>query len=154
MRQFVRRDRKDEEGPAYVHLKVDLEQPDKIARAENGVPVPMFEWDVVWASDQERANLAYTEHSRRLLPVPAPSDTGTGAKEDQPADANREPTQEETTWSDTTLSDTSFSGSGASIPSSQRAADYRRTLRAGLESARIALEGLTETDRTAAAGRR
>lgn len=150
VRQFVRRDRKDEGGPAYVHLKVDLEQPDKIARDENGVPVPMFEWDVVWASDQVRAGTAYTEHRLRLLPVPAPSPgAGTGVEESHPSSTNGEPTEGETTWSDTKPSDTSFSGSGDGVPSSRRAADFRRTLRAGLESAQIALDGLTEIDRTA-----
>ncbi len=150
VRQFVRRDRKDEEGPAYVHLKIDLEQPDKVARDENGVPVPLFEWDVVWASDQVRASVAYTEHRLRLLPVPAPSPgTGTGAEESQPGGGNGEPTGGETTSSDTKPGDASFSGSSDGVPSGRRAADFRRTLRSGLESARIALDGLTEIDRTA-----
>lgn len=149
VRQFVRRDRRDEESPAYVHLKVDLEQPDKVARDENGVPVQLFEWDVVWASDQVRAHDAYAEHRIRQLPVPAPSPgVGTGAKEAQPSDGNGEPTSGETTWPEPKPGDTSFSGPGDGVPSGRRAADFRRTLRSGLENARIAMDGLAEIDRT------
>ncbi|WP_271208673.1 hypothetical protein [Streptomyces poonensis] len=150
MRQFVRRNRKEEESSAYVHLKVDLAQPDKIARDENGVPVPLFEWDVVWASDQARASEAYAEHRLRQFPSPATSsDSGTDVKEEQPSGAGWGSTGGETTSAESKPSDTSFSGSGEGIPSSRRAADYRRTLRSNLESARIALDGLTEIDSTA-----
>jgi hypothetical protein len=150
VRQFVRRDRKDEEGPAYVHFKVDLGQPDKVARDEYGVPVPLFEWDVVWASDQGRAHKAYAEHRLRQWPVSAPfPSTGTGAEESQSSSGNSATTSGETTWSEPKPGDTSFSGSGDGVPSGRRAADSRRTLRSGLESARIALDSLMEIDRTA-----
>ncbi|MFQ6197818.1 hypothetical protein [Streptomyces sp. NPDC000405] len=134
VRQFVRRDRKDDEGRAYVHLKVDMEQPDKVARDENGVPVPLFEWDVVWAADQERARKAYAEHLARQSLVPAML-PGTGINEDM----GGQPSGGESASSST----------GDSAPAGLRAAEYRRTLRSGLASARFALDGLAEIDRTA-----
>jgi hypothetical protein len=47
-------DQNDDEGDAYQHLVVDLEAPDHILR-ENGEPVLLLEWDVVVASDPQRA---------------------------------------------------------------------------------------------------
>lgn len=41
--------------PPYVYFKVDLDAPDRIARDANGVPMPLYEWDVVAASAPERA---------------------------------------------------------------------------------------------------
>ncbi|MER6080532.1 hypothetical protein [Streptomyces sp. NPDC001833] len=41
--------------PPYVYFKVDLDASDRIARDANGVPMPLYEWDVVAASAPERA---------------------------------------------------------------------------------------------------
>ncbi|MFE9123045.1 hypothetical protein [Streptomyces sp. NPDC007172] len=144
VRQLVRRDRRDEEGMAYVHLKVDIEQPDRIARDENGVPVPLYEWDVVWASDEVRASTAYAEHLARLSPV---QPAGTGPDADQSADGD--PSIVETASPEPKPGEVSFGGSGDGAPTLRQAPESRRTLRAGLESARYALERLTEIDRTA-----
>ncbi|MFE7622837.1 hypothetical protein [Streptomyces sp. NPDC057509] len=148
VRQLVRRDRKDAGSTAYVHLKVDVEQPDRIARDENGVPVPLYEWDVVWASDEARASTAYAEHLARLRPVP-PQSSGTGTAADQLADGNGDLSGVETASSEPKPGEVSFGGSGDGAPSMRQAPEFRRTLRAGLESARYALERLTEIDRTA-----
>lgn len=148
VRQLVRRDRKDAGGTAYVHLKVDVEQPDRIARDENGVPVPLYEWDVVWASDEARASTAYAEHLARMRPVP-PQSSGTGTDADQLADGNGDPSGVETALSESKPGEVSFGGSDDGAPSMRQAPEFRRTLRAGLESARYALERLTEIDRTA-----
>ncbi|MET9877258.1 hypothetical protein ABZZ36_21880 [Actinacidiphila glaucinigra] len=158
VRQFVRRERNDEDSPAYIHLKVDLAQPDKVARDENGVPVQLFEWDVVWASDQDRAHGAYTAYRSRQLPVSVPSpgnatviDDGqpSGGGEESLSGGSEENAGDEATTLEPKPGDASFSGPGESIPSGRRAADFRRTLRSSLENARIALDGLTELDRTA-----
>ncbi|MFJ9880858.1 hypothetical protein ACIQRN_15155 [[Kitasatospora] papulosa] len=148
VRQLVRRDRKDEEGTAYVHLKVDVGQPDKIARDENGVPVPLYEWDVVWAADESRARIAHTEHMLRLRPV-LPQSPGTGTDADQSADGNGDPSGIETASSEPKPGEVSFGGSGDAVLGLRHAPEFRRALRSGLESARYALERLTEIDRTA-----
>ncbi|MER0477997.1 hypothetical protein ABR737_06500 [Streptomyces sp. Edi2] len=148
VRQFVRRDRKDDEGPAYVHTKVDLEQPDKVARDENGVPLPLCEWDVVWAADQERARVAYAEHLARQSPAPAPPPTP-ASKEDSAGGVGGESLDGEGTLTVPKPWGPSSSDPGDAAPSGRRAADYRRTLRGSLSSARIALDGLTAIDGTA-----
>ncbi|MER7702332.1 hypothetical protein ABTX81_05460 [Kitasatospora sp. NPDC097605] len=144
VRQFIRRERTEEDRPAYVHLKVDLEQPDKIARDGNGVPVPLFEWDVVWASDQERASIAYTEQQRRNMPSAEPADD-----EAQPAAGNQEASGVDVNRAEPAPGAALFIEPSGEIPSSRRAADYRRTLRSALENARISLDGLAQIDSTA-----
>ncbi|MFI2609890.1 hypothetical protein [Kitasatospora sp. NPDC018619] len=39
----------------YQHVRVDLAAPDRIARDEDGAEVLLTAWDVVWASDEQRA---------------------------------------------------------------------------------------------------
>ncbi|MFG2530301.1 hypothetical protein [Streptomyces sp. NPDC048516] len=148
VRQFVRRDRKDDDGPAYVHTKVDLGQPDKVARDENGVPVPLYEWDVVWAADEKRAGLAYEEHLARQSPAPAPAPVP-AAEEGLGGHAGGEFPDGEGTLPVPKPWGSSSSDPGDSAPSGRRAAEYRRTLRGSLSNARIALDGLTAIDGTA-----
>lgn len=54
----------------YQHVVVDLDAPDRIARDE-GAERALSAWDVVYASDQERAREAQ-ERMRTVLPPPAP----------------------------------------------------------------------------------
>ncbi|MFC4008600.1 hypothetical protein ACFOY2_15320 [Nonomuraea purpurea] len=55
------------EDDAYVHVAVDLTAPDRIRR-ENGREVALTTWDVVFASDPERAR-------RLICPVAPPQET-------------------------------------------------------------------------------
>jgi hypothetical protein len=148
VRQFVRRDRKEGDDQAYVHIAVDLRQEDKIARDENGVPVPLFEWDVLWAADQDRARRAHDEYLARRSPA-TPLFLGAGTTEGT-ADEDTGVTVPagESTHAEPKPEDPSFSGATAAVSSGRRAAEYRRTLRGGLASARIGLDGLSEIDRT------
>ncbi|MFF0257406.1 hypothetical protein ACFYR2_01010 [Streptomyces microflavus] len=54
----------------YVYFKVDLDAPDRIARDGDGVPVQLYEWDVVAASAPDRAAQAAPALT---VPVPVPA---------------------------------------------------------------------------------
>ncbi|MGA4997396.1 hypothetical protein ACPCB7_05140 [Streptomyces arboris] len=127
----------------YVYFKVDLSAPDRIARDAHGVPVPLYEWDVVAASDPKRAAQA--------APPPAPTPT-------QPDDATftSAPPGGEPVTTDPVVGLFSHSTEGAPpsapvpaprpddapVPPSQRAAAHRGTLRLGVQGARDALDHL------------
>ncbi|MFF4738866.1 hypothetical protein ACFY2W_23725 [Streptomyces sp. NPDC001262] len=149
VRQFVRRGWQDDESRAYIHFKVALEQPDKVARDENGVPVPLLEWDVVWAADQDRASKAYVEHRARLAPTPAPSPSAGKDAEEGLLGTREDSSAGKAAWSAPEPWSPSADGSGDEVSSGRRAAECRRALRGGLSSARVALDGLTEIDRMA-----
>ncbi|MGW1177526.1 hypothetical protein ACWD4P_27875 [Kitasatospora sp. NPDC002543] len=138
----------DESQAPYVHLKVDPGRPDRIARDGHGVPVPIFEWDVVAAHDPERAEAAVRDHVARSYvrmtePATLFGDHGySDGSADGPAPASQgreEPKPD----------DASFTVPGSEVPPGRRAADLRRALRAGIDSARAALNDLLEVDRTA-----
>ncbi|MFC8451775.1 hypothetical protein [Kitasatospora sp. NPDC057223] len=150
VRQLVRLTPDGSQAP-YVHLKVDLGQPDRIARDGHSVPVQMFEWDVVSAHDSARAEAAVKEHFARTfgrMPQPAAAsgsnheNPGGAANESEPESAPEPPEEPKP-------DDVSFNAPGPEVPPGRRAADLRRALRAGLDSARLALNDLLEVDRTA-----
>ncbi|MGW1325053.1 hypothetical protein ACWD64_21235 [Streptomyces antibioticus] len=145
--------------PPYVYFKVDLDAADHIARDANGVPLPLYEWDVVAASDPERA--AKNEITTPVtIPVPdtaplsgtAPADTGSSAGHE-----GEEPGGVPGTGSalfqygvaaETVHGETR---SAFSLPAprdddtalpSQRAALHRKALRLGVQGARDALDHL------------
>ncbi|MFE5892175.1 hypothetical protein ACFQ6E_24910 [Streptomyces sp. NPDC056462] len=68
-RQLIRQERTgDAAEPPYIHFKVDLSSDDWIERDTDGVPVTLHQWDVVWASNPERARKA---HPPKALVVPS-----------------------------------------------------------------------------------
>ncbi|MFF6972565.1 MULTISPECIES: hypothetical protein [Streptomyces] len=139
LRQLIRRDRSHQEGTPYVHLKVDVTHPDKIARDEHGVPVRLLEWDVVWASDPQRAESAWKAQQFRQSPLPMMPVLPAGLREESdPAETDVSPAAEP-----------SADQLSAPVPAARRAEGFQRTLRNALESAQYALDGLTDIDRTA-----
>ncbi|MGW0395578.1 hypothetical protein ACWDYJ_32835 [Streptomyces sp. NPDC003042] len=128
-RQFIRKTKGTgaADASAYVHFKADLAQPDRIARDQNGVPVPLYQWDVVWASDEARARKTVAAQTTPALPpvlpvVPVPAQAAgvTGGPADDAAEDTR--------------------------PPSRRAADHRRVLRHELSMARDSLDQLLALD--------
>jgi hypothetical protein len=143
----------------YQYFKVDLDAPDKIAKDDDGVPVLLYEWDVVAASDPER----YKNLMAPQSPAPAASTAPAAANTVTPAAIP----------SATVITDTDspvIGGGGspvlggslepshstellppprepeAPLPPSQRAAEHRRALRLGVEQARDALDHLQELE--------
>ncbi|MFJ9128171.1 hypothetical protein ACIRJS_29110 [Streptomyces sp. NPDC102340] len=115
----------------YVYFKVDLSASDKIARDSNGVPVKLYQWDVVEASDPGRAR-------KLTLPPPRPAAASTGMTE--PGD------QEKTGSAATNGAEHTAPGGTAPLLPSQRAAAHRGTLRLGVQSARDALDQLLQLE--------
>ncbi|MFJ4904211.1 hypothetical protein ACIQCR_01430 [Streptomyces sp. NPDC093249] len=127
MRQLIQRENSSPSSTdAYVHFRSDLGEVNKIALDADGVPQPLLQWDVVWASNPDRARAA------RPDPLPAPTGLPAGnlvnESEDVPAfDAG------------------SDAGPMAdSRPVSQRAAEQRVVLRQSVATAQDALERLYE----------
>ncbi|MEU5657945.1 hypothetical protein ABZ802_20385 [Streptomyces sp. NPDC047737] len=143
--------------PPYVHFRADLDAPDRIARDANGVPIPLYEWDVVAASAPERAAQA----------VPQPLITGpvtvlvpaTPASDDETARANGDattsgPTDEDSVTTTDPVAEQGAEGAlstipaqphaaeGAPLPPSQRAATHREALHLGVQGARDSLDHL------------
>lgn len=127
-------DQNNEENDAYQHLVVDLEAPDHILR-ENGEPVLLLEWDVVVASDPQRA--------RQVL---GPSDAdgqdggdkdGTGAN-DGP-DASKPSTTENEVGQHEGLSD---AAADTEMPVEQRIQEGRRALINCLTDAKTCVDEL------------
>ncbi|MFE2555575.1 hypothetical protein ACFXGT_05985 [Streptomyces sp. NPDC059352] len=127
MRQLIHRETSS--GDAYIHFKIDLEQDDKIARDADGLPQPLLQWDVVWASNPERARKAHPD------PLPSPSASAAGEPVHQPEDIPA---------SDLlgTSTETGSSSAADSRPVSQKAAEQRYVLRQSVATARDALDRL------------
>ncbi|WP_171172426.1 hypothetical protein [Streptomyces sp. I05A-00742] len=138
IRQFIRKGKEKEEQDAaagYVHFTVDLARPDKIARDEVGVPVTLSQWDVVRASDEERAERAWRAHLAKSAPAVGgvlPSGDG-DAPESATESAPPAPGSPSPQGPDPR-------------PASLRAVEHRRTLRQSLATARDALDQLLELD--------
>ncbi len=133
MRQLIhKQNASDGAHDAYVHFKTDLGENDKIARDADGVPQPLLQWDVVWASNPERA--------RKLHPGLPPAATGSpaGGPEAEPLDTEAD------TGTDT---DADADESADSRPPSQKAAEQRYVLRQGMATARDALDRLQLLER-------
>ncbi|MFE7482213.1 hypothetical protein [Streptomyces sp. NPDC057552] len=130
----------------YVYFKVDLGAPDRIARDADGVPVPLYEWDVVAASEPERA--AQAAPAVRP-PAPAPSSPGDPASTStSPGDASVPTGPVAGLFSHSTEDAPPPApvpaprADDAPVPPSQRAAAHRRALHLGVQGARDALDHL------------
>ncbi|MER6220936.1 hypothetical protein ABT189_10120 [Streptomyces sp900105755] len=112
----------------YVHVAVDLSEPDRIARDAAGQPVPLTQWDVVWASDESRAR---KEVARRNPPTSSavPQPTSTSPQESPAEPAGGQPAATPTTHT-----------------TAQRAAAERQALKDALDNARHALDELTKLE--------
>ncbi|RDG36639.1 hypothetical protein DVH02_18670 [Streptomyces corynorhini] len=147
--------------PPYVYFQVDLDAPDRIARDADGVPVPLYEWDVVVASDPGRA-AKVVSMSAVTGPAPVPAAT---APNDASAPVEGDVSANDISGDTPLTSDpltTLFrygavqEGEEAShalplpapraedapAPPSQRAAVHREALRLGVQGARDALDHL------------
>ncbi|WP_086564869.1 hypothetical protein [Streptomyces africanus] len=142
MRQLIHKQKTEgQDSTPYVHFKVDLDSPDRIERDADGVPVMLHQWDVVWASNPERALKAHPPkavviptrgetdstdagtHRAAWLPGP---DLGGRPQEDHPQeDRPREDQPRE-----------------VHRPASQRAAEHRQVLRQSVTGARDSLDRL------------
>ncbi|MBD0745968.1 hypothetical protein [Streptomyces sp. CBMA152] len=146
----------------YVYFKVDLDAPDKIARNADGVPVLLYEWDVVAASDPDRADRTVLRAQSGNTTVPAQGtftqtteadsaggDEGSGANgrgslsapDAIPATFRFGPTEGGTGESHPAL-EAPAPAFEPLRPPSQRAAEHRKTLRLGVQAARDALDDL------------
>ncbi|MGW3385877.1 hypothetical protein [Streptomyces cinereoruber] len=140
---------KDPADPAekpYVYFQVDLTAEDKMARTPDGVPVMLYEWDVVAASDPDRAKrMADLEKSASpsTLTTITLEANGTHAQETGIVP----PGTGGTFTSDTGTLITEVPGprgeSLAPLPPSQRAADLRRHLQSHVQAVRDTLNLLT-----------
>ncbi|MGW2742642.1 hypothetical protein [Streptomyces sp. NPDC001450] len=149
--------------PPYVYFKVDLDAADHIARDAAGVPERLYEWDVVAASDPDRAaRLAVPPTAVAPPPVPVPVVPAPNG-EPEPAEGAESPGAvpgETTGDSDPVTALFQFgtvTGSegaltagavpgprdqGPPAPPSQRAAGHRKALQLGVQGARDALDHL------------
>ncbi|MFD5635745.1 hypothetical protein ACFWJM_16630 [Streptomyces sp. NPDC127077] len=147
--------------PPYVYFRVDLDAPDRIARDPDGVPEPLYEWDVVAASNPERMAKVVppsTVIGAALAPA-ARSSSGESASADDGSStsvaANETPgTADPLTTLFQYGADQGAEGALHSVPlpaaraedvpapPSQRAAAHRKVLRLGVQGARDALDHL------------
>ncbi|MFE7117350.1 hypothetical protein ACFU99_18250 [Streptomyces sp. NPDC057654] len=147
----------------YVYFKVDLDAPDRIARDANGVPMPLYEWDVVEASDPERTAPIVppsTTPNSALVRIPAGPSPNNGT-----ALANRDvhtsaPSGEVPVTTEPATALFQYGAAqgaedalpavpvpaprfeDASAPPSQRAAMHRKALHLGVQGSRDALDHL------------
>lgn len=145
----------------YVYFKVDLDAPDRIARDADGVPMPLYEWDVVAASDPDRAAKAVPP-SAVTGPAPVPAAPWLNG-ETAPADGDDSttaPPGEVPVTTDPVAALFQYGAvqgaegalpvlpvpapraEGTPVPPSQRAAAHRKALRLGVQGARDALDHL------------
>ncbi|MFI1832323.1 hypothetical protein [Streptomyces olivaceoviridis] len=158
-----------EESP-YVYFKVDLDAEDHIARDDDDVPVPLYEWDVVAASDPDRAaSTVPVKVPAQALVAPTPLTTPP-PNGDTPSTGEAESGDRTalTPMSEESSSAEDVEGAGAPLfrygavdagdpyalplpspraaetqaPPSQRAAAHRKALRLGVQAARDALDHL------------
>ncbi|MFE1338677.1 hypothetical protein ACFW6K_13455 [Streptomyces sp. NPDC058733] len=154
----------DSDESPYVYFKLDLDAEDRIARDAAGVPERLYEWDVVAASDPDRAARLSRPTTVGILPT-APSSTalngeaesGEGTEPTEPIEAGSATTALGPQPGNALFSHGSAPGyegalsTGAvpgpreedsSVPPSQRAMGHRRALQLGVQSARDALDHL------------
>jgi hypothetical protein len=141
-RQLTRKQGTAAEPNDYVHVLVDLQASDRVARDAAGKPIPLTQWDVVWASDEPRANREMARRARSSSPVPvSPAPT---INSEQPA--ADEPGNEENGGEGTSTEGGTAEESSAPRPLAQRAADERRVLKESLGDARHALDELIKLE--------
>ncbi|MFI2761070.1 hypothetical protein ACH5A3_19720 [Streptomyces echinatus] len=141
MRQLIHKQKTGATAPApYVHYKIDLQAPDKIARDAAGIPVMLHQWDVVWASNPDRARKMHSPKPSPASPLPGSpaSVAGTGGTA---APVPAAPPGQNTPPSTSGATSPALGGPGsAQRPASQRAADHRALLRESVAGARDALD--------------
>nr|WP_037801058.1 hypothetical protein [Streptomyces sp. LaPpAH-108] len=157
------RESAESDDPPYIYFKADLDAEDHIAVDADGVPVPLYEWDVVAASDPDRAAKAVAATVVMPLPVPSAPNEGIESR-DRAQSAQNEPLADESDGAPDaadsepplfrygtvdagagTVGGASFPGprdEDAPVPPSQRAAAHRKALRLGVQGARDALDHL------------
>ncbi|WP_407287526.1 hypothetical protein [Streptomyces sp. BP-8] len=118
----------DDASAGYQHVAVDLEAPDRIRRVE-GTEVPLLTWDVVYASDEARAQKAVKD-AQPAAPVLWPSPRQPGEQGEPESEPGAGPAQEE----------------ADERPVGQRIADQRQSLGRSLDQAQGALAKLAELD--------
>lgn len=152
MRQLVHKQRTGgatgSGGAPYAHLKVDLSAPDRIERDDDGVPVLLHQWDVVWASNPDRARKAHPPRSA-LIPPPRPASSDGARTTEQNGEGTAGTAG--TDGVDGELSGARAGGAAGGPgpdprPASRRAADYRQVLKANVTAARDALDQLLMLD--------
>ncbi|GAA3379465.1 hypothetical protein GCM10017750_33320 [Streptomyces racemochromogenes] len=136
LRQLVQKERSAAgAGPSYIHFRTDLAQPDKIALDADGVPEPLLQWDVVWASNPERARKAHPDPSDTVQEDAGNEGIGSGEQDtSESAPETGSPDGEDADADAYTDADTR--------PASQKAAEQRQVLRQGVSLARDALDRL------------
>ncbi|MFF5925545.1 hypothetical protein [Streptomyces hydrogenans] len=148
------KDPADPSQKPYVYFNVDLEAEDKVARTSDGVPVMLYEWDVVAASDPDRAR--QIADAKNPAPTPAapaattPEDSGastgkTGPEESGPRSGGSGAASADTTSTVATLTagvPAARSQTSATLPPSQRAAELRKHLQLHVQAARDTLDRL------------
>ncbi|MFF8729172.1 hypothetical protein ACF073_22125 [Streptomyces sp. NPDC015171] len=162
MRHLTRRDSaQDPARTPYIHFRADPDADDKIARDADGVPEKLYQWDVVWASNPERARKAHpVKPAPPLFPA---SSTGTDPSGTATADGSSggDPAGDGSgtgpgDGSGTGPGDGSGDGSAGEgnaagaragagtgrAPASLQAVEQRRILRDSVEAARDALDRL------------
>ncbi|MFZ3499029.1 hypothetical protein ACODT5_38430 [Streptomyces sp. 5.8] len=134
MRALTRKPSSEEQsgGSPYIHFNVDLAEADKTARDADGVPQPLYQWDVVYAADPERARTKTqpSSGSAESAPVPNPRSEASG---DDAEDGDRPEIPAVVASVDTR-------------PASQRAADHRVVLRQSVTAALDAMDRLHQLE--------
>ncbi|MGW7816798.1 hypothetical protein ACWGLF_01460 [Streptomyces puniciscabiei] len=162
MRQLIHKQKTG--APAatpYVHFKVDLAEPDKIARDAAGVPEMLHQWDVVWASNPDRARKAHPPKPS-FVPPPTPvtvlpaqaltgregtaADPGQGQEQQGTADAQGEGTAPSAGAAAPAAAPAAGGPAPAQRPASQQAAGHRALLRDSVAGARDALDLLLQLE--------
>ncbi|WP_039933171.1 hypothetical protein [Streptomyces viridochromogenes] len=156
MRQLIHKQKTEgEAGTPYVHFKTDLGEPDQIERDADGVPVMLHQWDVVWASNPDRALKAHPPKALFVPPQPGPGAgapaagpaagpaTGSAeADESVPGDGGEESGTAGSTEAGSSTHPAPGRPQEVSRPASQRAAEHRYVLRQSVTGARDALDRL------------
>lgn len=136
MRALSRKEKPEGEGGSpYIHFKVDPAGEHRVARDADGVPELLYQWDVVYAADPERArkNTAPPAGAAPALPLPEPRT--------EPADGLPAPAPAEAAGA---------AGAAPAAqdvrPASRRAADHRTVLRDSVTAARDAMDRLHQLE--------
>ncbi|MFB6958292.1 hypothetical protein ACFCYB_14945 [Streptomyces sp. NPDC056309] len=141
-RQLTRKQGTAAEPNDYVHVLVDLQASDRVARDAAGKPIPLTQWDVVWASDEPRANKEMARRARSSSPVPLSPAPAISSQQPTAAEPGKEENSEEGTPTQGEIA----AESSAPRPLAQRAADERRVLKDSLGDARHALDELIKLE--------
>ncbi|MCM1965709.1 hypothetical protein [Streptomyces sp. G1] len=130
----------EEGGSPYIHFNVDLAEKDKTARDADGVPQPLYQWDVVYAAYPERARkntlpgTGLTDSA--LVPEPRTEASGDAAAGEDGQDSADGDQPEAPLFSDAV----------DARPASQRAADHRAVLRQSVTAALDAMDRLHQLE--------